>query len=190
MRTETYNSLDCPSREISAYIDAELSPGDEMRLESHLARCKTCSDDLNLQKSFLIALDSSLDDANEIELPANFTKTVIVKAESGVSGLRRPNERRNAALICGGLLVFTILLLGGNTERTLAASASVAEKVIAVVSSVFHFVYDISLGSAIVLRSLAANFVFESTIGALLVLTVFISSLYLFSKLLFRFHRT
>lgn len=181
---------DCPSPEISAYIDGELSPADEMRLEMHVAGCRTCNDDLNLQKSFLIALDSSLDDADEIELPSNFTKSVIANAESGVSGLRQPTERRNAALIFVSLISVSLFALGTKTDGVFAASASIAEKVIAVLGSVFHFVYDISLGSAIVFRSLASNFVFESTVGVLFVLVVFVLSLFLFSKLLFRFHRT
>src|SRR5688572_7256616 len=135
----------CPSPEISAYIDGELSSADEMRLELHIAGCKTCNDDLNLQKSFLIALDSSLEDAQDIELPSNFTKSIVTNAESGVTGLRRPKERRSAALICVSLIAISVLALGSNANRTFAASAAVAEKVIAIVESVLHFIYDISL---------------------------------------------
>jgi anti-sigma factor RsiW len=187
---EIKNLTACPSPEISAYIDGELSSADEMRLEMHVARCVTCNEDLNLQKSFLIALDSSLDHDVEIELPSNFTKAVVVNAESGVTGLRRPKERRNAAVICLCLIAIALVALGSNAERTFAASAAIAEKFIAVASSALHFLYDISLGSAIVFRSLASNFVFESTVGALLVLVVFVLSLFLFSKLIVRFHRT
>lgn len=188
--SEITNSAACPSPEISAYIDGELSPADEMRLELHIASCRTCNDDLNLQKSFLIALDSSLDDAPDIELPKNFTKSVVTNAESGVSGLRRPNERRNAALICVSLIAITLFALGSKADRTFAASSAVVEKLIAIVTSILHFVYDISLGSTIVFRSLASNFVFDSTVGVLSVLVVFVLSLFLFSKLIVRFHRT
>ena len=186
----TNSAATCPSPEISAYIDGELSPADEMRLELHIASCRTCNDDLNLQKSFLIALDFSLDDAPDIELPKNFTKAVVANAESGVSGLRRPKERGNAILICVSLVAIFIFALGGKADRTFAASASIAEKLIAIVSSALHVVYDISLGSTIVFRSLASNFVFNSTFGALFVLLVFVLSLFLFSRLLVRFHRT
>jgi anti-sigma factor RsiW len=188
--SEITNSAACPSPEISAYIDGELSPADEMRLELHIASCRMCNDDLNLQKSFLIALDSSLDDAPDIELPKDFTRSVVTNAESGVSGLRRPNELRNAALICVSLIGISLFALGSKADRTFAASAAIVEKLIAIVSSALHFVYDISLGSTIVFRSLASNFVFDSTFGVLSVLVVFVLSLFLFSKLIVRFHRT
>jgi hypothetical protein len=107
-----------------------------------------------------------------------------------VTGLRRAKERRSAAVICVSLIAISVLALGSNANRTFAASAAVAEKLIAIVESVLHFIYDISLGSTIVFRSLASNFVFESTLGALLVLVVLVLSLFLFSRLLSRFHRT
>ncbi len=90
----------CPSPELSAYIDGELSRHDELELEQHVSGCGICTDDLNLQKSFLNALDYSLDEKNEIDLPCDFTQAVVANAESRVSGLRRPHERRNAAFIC------------------------------------------------------------------------------------------
>src|SRR5687767_7691259 len=99
-RAETKDRMVCPSPELSAYIDGELSPREELELEVHLAECRTCADELNLQKSFLNALDSSLDDEIEIPLPKNFTKSVVANAESRVNGLRHPHEWRNAAFIC------------------------------------------------------------------------------------------
>ena len=187
---ENMNSQVCPSPEISAYIDGELSPANELRLELHIAGCHTCNEDLNLQKSFLNALDSSLDDSSPIELPSNFTKAVVTNAQSRVSGLRRPKERRNAALICVALLGFSFFALGSNAERTIRATATVAEQILAVAGSAVHFTYDIALGSAIVFRSLAGYFVFESATSVLFLLVVFVVSLFLFSRLLLRFHRT
>ena len=188
-RVETHNKVDCPSPDLSAYIDGELSPNDELKLEMHIAGCRTCADDLNLQKSFLNALDSSLEEEAQIQLPEDFTKTVVANAESRVSGLRRPHERRHAALICVGLIVFSIVALGGKAEGALIAATAVVEKLIAVVVSVAHVVYDLALGLSIVLRYLATNFLLESGGPALAFLAVFVLSLYLFSRLL-RFRRT
>ncbi|PYT01918.1 MAG: hypothetical protein DMF63_03550 [Acidobacteria bacterium] len=187
-RVETKTKLICPSPDLSAYIDGELSSQDELKLEMHVAGCRTCADDLNLQKSFLNALDFSLDHEAEIELPKNFTKTVVANAESRVTGLRRPHELRNAALICIGLILVALLALGSNTERTLAASAAVVEKLFAIVTSAGHVLYDAALGSSIVLRSLA-NLLVESGGPALAFVALFVLSLYLFSRLL-RFRRT
>ena len=188
-RVERKDRQTCPSPELSAYIDGELPASEELELEMHLAGCRTCADDLNLQKSFLNALDSSLDDDVEIELPQNFTKSVVANAESSVSGLRRPHERRNAALICVALIVFSLFALGTSAERSLIAAAAIVEKLLAVVVSIGHVIYDIALGFSIVLRSLASNFLFESGGPALVFFAIFVLSLYLFSRLL-RFRRT
>ena len=187
---ETKKDLACPLPEISAYIDGELAASEELRLEMHIAGCRVCADDLNLQKSFLNALDFSLEADEKIELPDNFTKTVVASAESHVSGLRRPHERRNAAFICSGLIVFALFALASSRENSLSAATGVLERSLAVISSVGHLVFDLALGSAIVFRSLAAKFVFESGIAVLFFSALFVASLYLFSRLLIRFHRT
>lgn len=181
---------DCPSTDISAYIDGELDQRAELDLEMHLAGCRVCVEDLNLQKSFLNALDSSLDKQQKIELPKDFAKSVVANAESRVSGLRRPHERRNAALICTALVAFSLFAVGSSGEKTFAATVAVVEKVFAVITSIGHLVYDIALGSAIVFRSLASNFLFESGMSGVLFLSLFVLSLYIFSRLLGRFLRT
>ena len=189
-RSESKTWPTCPSPEISAYIDGELSARDELRFEMHVARCRACHDDLNLQKSFLNALETSLDEVDDIRLPSNFTRSVVANAESRVSGLRRPHEQRNAVLICVALIVFSLFALGSSAQKSFAAMAAVGNKSFAVAAASLHFVYDIALGSAIVFKSLASSFVFGSTTGVLFLLVVFVLSLFLFSKLLVRFHRT
>jgi len=179
----------CPTPEISAYIDGELSADQELQLELHMAGCRVCADDLNLQKSFLNALEISLDE-KEIELPNDFTKTVVTHAESRVTGLRHPSERRRAAVVFVTLLLIAGVALGSNLGAALGAATAVAEKFIAVVVSVGHFCYDIALGSVIVFRSLVTGFIFESGISAAIFLLVFVMSLLLSSRLLVRFHRT
>ena len=189
-QTEDKNLMSCPSPDISAYLDGELSPSDELELELHIGSCRVCTDDINLQKGFLNALGSSLDEEKEIELPGNFAKAVVANAESRVSGLRQPHERRNAALICTALILFALFALGSNAEATFTAAASVAEKCFALAASVGHLVYDIALGSTIVFRSLASAFVLNSAAGLGFVLLLFVLSLYLFSRLLGDFRRT
>ncbi|MEP7147449.1 MAG: zf-HC2 domain-containing protein [Acidobacteriota bacterium] len=180
----------CPSPELSAYIDGELSRRDELELEQHVSGCRLCTDDLNLQKSFLNALAYSLDEKNEIDLPCDFTRAVVANAESRVSGLRRPHERRNAAFICAALIVFSLFALGSSSEKTLAATVAILEKVVAVALSAGHLVYDVALGSGIIFRTLASNALLDSGTSALVFLALFVLSLYLFSRLAVRFHRT
>ena len=180
--------LRCPSPDISAYLDGELAADAELELELHMSGCRTCADDLNLQKSFLNALGSSLGHENDIDLPQAFTKTVVANAESRVSGLRHPHERRNAAFICAGLLV--AVLVGTNTESTFMAVTSLAETFLAIAGSVWNFIYGVALASTIVFRSLASAFVFNSNATIAFVIALFVVSLYVFSRLLGGFRRT
>ena len=62
-----FSEFECPSPEIAAYIDGELSSERELELEFHLIGCDLCSAELNAQKLFLCALDSSLQAEPEIE---------------------------------------------------------------------------------------------------------------------------
>ncbi|MEO8573851.1 MAG: zf-HC2 domain-containing protein [Pyrinomonadaceae bacterium] len=189
-RSESKNKSICPSPELSAYLDGELSPDDEMKLELHLSGCRLCTNDLNLQKNFLNALDYSLEGEGEIDLPKHFTKSVIANAESRVSGLRRPHERRNAALICVALIAFSLVGLGSNAGKGFVATASIAEKVFALVAAAGHLVYDVALGFAIIFRSLTSTFLFDSGATVLVFLALAVLSLYLFSRLVVRLHRT
>ncbi len=184
------NQTACPSPEISAYIDGELTPHDELQLEMHIADCHLCREDLNLQKTFLNALDMSIEAAQSIELPLDFTKSVVANAESNVAGLRRPFERRNAAIICFTLVALALLALGSNAENAFIAGGAVAGKVVAVVVASGHFIYDIALGTTVVSRSLASSLVFGSSTAISLFLFVLVLSLFVFSRLLVRFHRS
>ncbi len=187
---ERNNELSCPLPDVSAYLDGELSARAELELEMHVATCRACADELNLQKSFLNALGSTLDQENGIELPSNFAKAVVTNAESRVSGLRQPHERRNAGFICAALVVLSVIALGSNTEPAFAAATAIAETFFVVAEWAWHFVYDIALGSTIVFRSLASAFLFDSAVAIALVLGLFVLSLYVFSRLLYGFRRT
>ena len=116
--TEQMNirGFECPSEEIAAYIDGEIELVRESELDVHFAACPICSDELNQQKEFLCRLNSSLKQEGDLELPANFTKLIVVNAESTVSGLRRPRERFNAIFICAGLFLFVLFALGTGVE--------------------------------------------------------------------------
>lgn len=188
-RVVTTNEFCCPSPDISAYVDGELTPDQELQLDLHMAGCRVCSDELNSQKNLLNALEGSFDE-REIDLPADFTKTVVVHAESHVTGLRHPSERRRAAIVFVTLVIFAVAALGSNLGAVLSSISSLAEKAAAVVSSFGHFCYSIALGSVIILRSIASGFIFESGITASIFLLVFVMSLLLSSRLLVRFHRT
>jgi len=148
-------SNDCPSIEIAAYIDRELTPDAEVSFESHLADCRICSEELNIQKQFVNALNSSLSDVHEV--PTDFTKRIVTHAESGVSGLRKPKERYNALFVCLGLFFFVLFTLGASAPGAFAASFDVFMRVVAVVSFAGHLFYDIALGAIVIMRSISGQ---------------------------------
>lgn len=163
---ESENS--CPRALIAVYIDGELAPREELELERHFAVCPSCAAELNEQKKLLHALDFALEE--EFELPADFTKTVVTRAESNVKGLRCPKERSRALFICTLLFLLVILGLGSETEAVLAVFVTFFEQVWVVGGFVAHLVYDVAFGITVILRSLGHQFVYSS---ALALLTLF-----------------
>jgi anti-sigma factor RsiW len=156
MRTQECK-FECPTDEIAAYIDGELSAAREVELDAHFTHCRVCSEELNQQKLFLRVLDASLSETGEVDLPADFAKKVAANAESTVSGLRRPRERFNALFICAGLFLFVLFALGTDAGRIFSGAATLFEQATAVGSFFGHLVYSFFLGIAIIVRSLTAQ---------------------------------
>jgi len=190
MTSEAQNrTLECPTDEIAAYIDGELSAAHELELEDHLAGCQICSVELNQQKQFLCGLSSSLKNECEIELPANFTKLVVANAESSVNGLRRPRERFNAIFICAGLFLFALFALGTGAGNLLAGISSILDQIAAVGGFFGRLIYAVFIGVAIIFRSLAAQFRFDA-VGAAVAAGLFAVLLMFISRRVLRIHRT
>lgn len=162
------NNLACPTDEIAAYIEGELNAEHERELDVHFLTCSSCSDELNQQKQFLCELDASLRHANDLHLPADFTKTIVANAESTVAGLRRPRERFNALFICAALFLFALFALGADARSIFSGAAAVIEQATAVLGFFWHFIYSMFLGIAIVARSLVAQFRSDVMIAAVL----------------------
>ena len=148
----------CPTEEISAYIDGELDAAREFELDLHLAGCGVCLRELNEQKIFLRSLDASLGGEREIELPANFTRSIVANAESTVSGLRRPREIFNASFICAGLALLALFAMGADAGRLFRGLSLLVEQGAAVASFFGHMIYSIFVGVAIVIRAIAGQF--------------------------------
>lgn len=181
-KIDSINQGECPSADICAYLDGELSPHREIELEVHLAGCPVCSKELNIQKTILCAISSSLENEPEIELPKNFTKVVVANAESRVSGLRRPKERYNAIFICAGLFLFCLFALGADSTKFFATVVQVFDQIAAVGVFAAHVAYDLAVGAVIILRSISSQFLSNSTFS-LVVPGMFAVSLFVLSRL-------
>jgi anti-sigma factor RsiW len=180
----------CPRPDIAAYIDGELKPDEELELEMHMMSCEVCSHELNEQKMFLSALSSTLEMENEVELPRNFTKVIVTRAESKVSGLRRSGERFNAVFICGALLLFVLFGLGGDVMAMVGSAGIFLEQAATVLGMAGHMFFNIVIGTTLILKSLSSQLVFGSAETLFLLAIVFCALVVAFSRLMLRFNRT
>ena len=161
------------SSELAAYLDGELSPREEISLETHLTQCGACRTELNEQKQLLCLLNFAFDDDQDIELPADFTKIVVANAESKVSGLRRPQERSPAFFVCATLFLLSLVGLNGENATIWNAAANFADQVIIVSGFVVRLCYDFAIGAAIILRSVGSRSLFGSPISLTLAIIFF-----------------
>ncbi len=180
---------ECPRTKLAAYIDGELPPREELELELHLANCKTCAAELNEQKKLLCVLDFALENERKIELPANFTKVIVTKAESNVSGLRSSKERFKALFVCFGLFLLVILGLGAETETVLNTFVKFTEQFFAVCGFAIHLIYDVSIGTAVILRSLGNQFVNNSAVTFAFFTAFLLVSVFALSRLFVPYNR-
>ncbi len=160
----------------------------EFELDSHFSSCNTCSTELNHQKLFLNQLNSRLSVEDEIELPKDFTRQIVVRAESSVTGLRRPREQFNAVFIIATLLVFIVFAMGAGAEGFFSGFASVFEKVTVVGGFFGRMIYSFFVGIVVVLRTLAPPL--QSGLpGVVFGLSVFAAVAVLLSKMFVRLRR-
>jgi predicted anti-sigma-YlaC factor YlaD len=178
----------CLREEISLYLDGELSAGEELRLEKHFAECPICLEEFNLQKKMLSALNFAFDEREEIELPENFTKVVVTKAESSVKGLRSKEERFRALLLCFSLILIFTVVFGFESRQIAPVLTELGNRILAIGGFLFHLTFDISIGIAVILRTLSQKVVFSSAFNLILLVTVFIITFFTFSRIYNRFN--
>jgi Putative zinc-finger len=181
--------FNCPAEEISAYIDGELAADVEFALESHISDCEICRRDLNDQKGFLLALSDTLEREIPIELPENFTRSVVVNAESKVSGLRDRKQRSSAFLIGGILLVLAAAAVGSFTG-VFSPLTTALDKLLALVGAVVQVAADLLYAIAAMFRSILQTQTFSAAFAYIAISLAVVSILYFGSRSLRRYFRT
>lgn len=182
------NQNNCPREEISLYLDGELSSNEELGMEKHFSECPICLEEFNSQKKMLSALDFAFDEREEIELPKNFTKVVVTKAESSVKGLRSKEERFRALMLCFALFLLLIAVFGFESRQISPIVTEFGNRVLAIGGFLFHLTFDISVGIAVILRTLSQKIVVSSAFNLILLGTVFIITFFTFSRMYNRFN--
>ena len=183
-------AFECPAEEISSYIDGELSPENELALESHITSCEICRNELNRQKGFLIALSDTLEREGEIELPKDFTKAIVVHAESRVTGLRDRRERSAAIVIAGVMLLLIVVAFGGSIAGVYSPAGAATGKAGTVFGVVAEIVFDLTRGITAFLRSLLSTQTFGGFLAYIALSLAAAATIYFVTRSLRRFFRT
>lgn len=181
--------FNCPAEEISAYIDGELTAELEVALERHVGTCEICRTELNQQKGFLIALSDTLEREIPIDLPDDFTKSIVVNAESKVSGLRNRRERSTAVIVIA-LLVFLAVVAVGSVTGTFAPVVVAAEKLLALAGVVIQIAGDLTSAVISVARSLLNSQTFSTAFAYTALSLAVVLLLFFGSRSLRRYFRT
>jgi len=143
----------CDSIDLAAYLDGELT-GDAVSLvETHIIDCAICHDELNAQKEFLLLLNGGLSGESQIEIPAEFTESVVARAENTFAGLRRPNEQFNAIFIIAALAIFTLFTLGAGSSNVLQNINEVIGQAGTVAEFALKIIYSFLLSFVVLIRS-------------------------------------
>jgi anti-sigma factor RsiW len=182
----------CRSEEIVAYLDGEVDAASLVRLEQHFADCPQCAAELRAQRRLLHELDFALMDEPLMEMPQNFAQVVAARAQSDMSGMRAPRERRRAMGLCAMLLAVSFALLGGTAvgESVLAPLRAIWKVGVALLSFLGHALYDAGAGVAVISRGLGGRLLFESRVAGLLVLILLALAFFTLARLIVRYHRT
>ena len=146
----------CSKSALLEFLEGDLSTDAEQKVAAHIRTCPACQNEVKQHQNLLIELDNSFDDLPKI--PDDFSKILLVNVKSQVSGVRMPNERRLAMLICGGLLVTVLLAVAAGSLNPLSGSTIIFEKTVSVTYFIFGLLLDLILGVGIVGRAISSSF--------------------------------
>jgi hypothetical protein len=149
MRRE--KNKNCPLPQISAYVDGELSKQDELILETHIANCPICFQELNEQKKLLCVLDFALSE-DLMDFP-EMNRSIVVRAESNVVGLKNNLHK----------LILTVLLLVCFYYRQ---TDSVLNPFVALLSFL-HVIYESLNNFLLGLSTILKFFIFKDLLNAI-----------------------
>ncbi|HYY42314.1 MAG TPA: zf-HC2 domain-containing protein [Pyrinomonadaceae bacterium] len=181
----------CRPEEVAAYLDGELSAGEEARFEQHMRVCGSCAALLNEQRRLLGILTIAFGEQlkREPALPRDFSRVVRVHAQTDMRRVR--TEKKRALLLCAALAALAFALLGGAAiSSALAPVRIVGRAFVAVLDVLAHTLVETGRGAALILRALGASVADEP--GALRFLTFIglTGAIVLLLRLINSYHRT
>jgi anti-sigma factor RsiW len=192
MSTTTPNNPVCSSEELVAYLDCELEPEARVLLEEHLAECRSCASELDMQRRIQRELDVALSEDASLEMPGNFARIVAARAQADLSGMRERRERRRALRLCIVLVGLSIALTGGAAlgESVFAPLRALWKGGAALFNFLGRALYDTGAGFAVISRGVGGHLLFDSRPVGFFLLLLFVSALFMLRRLIIGYHRT
>jgi hypothetical protein len=183
------SSNQCRKEQIAAYLDGELDADARELFENHLALCAFCDAELNSQRRFILALDSTLTLSPDLPLPRNFTQIIAARAESDMSGVRDGIEPKRAARFCLILALAGFALLGAAAGKALLFSGqTIADKTLGIFGLLWTTLHDAAVGLTVIARVIGGGLVPESAFAGLAALLLALAVV-LLSLLIASYHR-
>lgn len=147
----------------AAYLDGEMDASSSSDFELHARACRQCSDAVAEQRRLLCLLDAAFSPRRlraEAALPKDFARKVTARAQTDMTGLRRPSECLVALKLCVGLGALAALLLGASlSEAAFAPVADGARAAAGVAGVGLHALTNAGAGAAVVMRALGGRLV-------------------------------
>lgn len=181
----------CPTEDVAAYLDGELSVAATEDFEAHLAGCPDCNAELLTQRQLLCTLEAAFNGSRRINLPPNFTRVVAAHAESNLRGVRNRTEGWRSLQLCAMLALAAFALLGTASSVMVFQPIRGFVQILARVSDlIWQTVYDAALGAGIIMRMIGRG-ALENPHGlGLLAALAFLVAVSLLPRLIVNYHRT
>lgn len=178
----------CQRDLIAAYVDGELETAARSLFEEHVATCRSCSDELLIQRRLMCELDSAFSQPFPLDVPQNFAELVAVRAKSDMSGARSGQERRRAVAFSLILAAGAFALLGAAAGRSIVSAAELLTfKLVGVAGLLGKALYDAAAGLSVILRVAGGALLPDSF--AVLVFLLLMLAVLLLSILIISYHR-
>jgi len=145
----------CDCSDVAAYLDGELGVAESASFESHLKACAPCAAALAEQQRLLCLLDAAFSRAQHrhVEVPADFTRVAVARAQNDMTRVRRRSEKGRALALCLALSAVAFALLGaGFWGEIVALARPPAHAASALSDMTLHATTSAASGTRVLLR--------------------------------------
>ncbi len=183
----------CGCSDVAAYLDGELGVAESASFESHLKACAPCAAALAGQQRLLLLLDAAFSRAQHrhVEVPADFTRVAVARAQSDMTRVRRPSEKGRALALCLALGAAAFALLGaGFWGELLSLALPAAHAASALSDMTLHATGSAASGTRVVLRGFGGYLLGSGPPGAhAFIYAALACAVFLLLRLIGKYHR-